>query len=75
MQRDPMTIGLVVMLPLMQLFLDSGFAINTNPHDLPTCVLSADYSQYERTLTVACRRTPAISASARSPRNNRRMRR
>ena len=35
MRRDPMTIGLVVMLPLMQLFL-FGFAINTNPHDLPT---------------------------------------
>src|ERR1700733_10790956 len=56
MQRDPMTIGLVVMLPLMQLFL-FGFAINTNPHDLPTGVLSADHSQYERTLTVALQNT------------------
>ncbi|HTB48062.1 MAG TPA: ABC transporter permease [Acetobacteraceae bacterium] len=56
MQRDPLTIGLVVMLPLMQLFL-FGFAINTNPHDLPTGVLSADHSQYERTLTVALQNT------------------
>jgi ABC-type multidrug transport system permease subunit len=56
MQRDPMTIGLVVMMPLMQLFL-FGFAINTNPHDLPTGVLSADHSQYERTLTVALQNT------------------
>jgi len=56
MQRDPMTIGLVVMLPLLQLFL-FGFAINTNPHDLPTGVLSADHSRYERTLTVALQNT------------------
>jgi ABC-2 type transport system permease protein len=56
MQRDPLTIGLVVMLPLMQLFL-FGFAINTNPHDLPTGVLSADHSTYERTLTVALQNT------------------
>jgi ABC-type multidrug transport system permease subunit len=56
MQRDPFTIGLVVMLPLLQLFL-FGFAINANPHDLPTGVLSADHSQYERTLTVALRNT------------------
>jgi ABC-2 type transport system permease protein len=56
MQRDPLTIGLVVMLPLMQLFL-FGFAINTNPHNLPTGVLSADHSTYERTLTVALQNT------------------
>jgi len=56
MRRDPMTIGLVVMLPLMQLFL-FGFAINTNPHDLPTGVLSADHSTYERTLTAALQNT------------------
>jgi ABC-2 type transport system permease protein len=56
MRRDPLTIGLVVMLPLMQLFL-FGFAINTNPHDLPTGVLSADHSRYERTLTVALQNT------------------
>jgi ABC-2 type transport system permease protein len=56
MRRDPLTIGLVVMLPLLQLFL-FGFAINTNPHDLPTGVLSADHSRYERTLTVALQNT------------------
>jgi ABC-2 type transport system permease protein len=56
MQRDPLTIGLVVALPLLQLFL-FGFAINANPHDLPTGVLSADHSQYERTLTVALQNT------------------
>ena len=56
MRRDPLTVALVVMLPLMQLFL-FGFAINTNPHDLPTGVLSADHSQYERTLTSALQNT------------------
>ena len=52
----PATIGLTVALPLMQLFL-FGFAINTNPHHLPTGLLSADQSRYERTLTAALQNT------------------
>ena len=56
MQRDPMTIGLTVMLPLLQLFI-FGFAINTNPRHLPTGLLSADHSRYERTLTTALQNT------------------
>jgi len=56
MRRDPLTITLVVMLPLMQLFL-FGFAINTNPHNLPTGLLSADHSRYERTLATALQNT------------------
>ncbi|HUB15253.1 MAG TPA: ABC transporter permease [Acetobacteraceae bacterium] len=56
MRRDPMTIGLTVMLPLLQLFL-FGFAINTNPHHLPTGLLSASHSQYERTIVTALQNT------------------
>ena len=36
----------------MQLFL-FGFAINTNPKNLPTGLLSVDHSKYERTLIAA----------------------
>src|ERR1700752_5331102 len=56
MRREPMTIGLTVMLPLLQLFL-FGFAINTNPHHLPTGLLSASHSQYERSIVTALQNT------------------
>ena len=56
MRRDPMTIMLTVMLPLLQLFL-FGFAINTNPHNLPTGLLSASHSEYERTIVSALQNT------------------
>ncbi|HUN42023.1 MAG TPA: ABC transporter permease [Acetobacteraceae bacterium] len=56
MRRDPMTIGLTVMLPLLQLFL-FGFAINTNPHHLPTGLLSASHSEYERSIVTALQNT------------------
>ena len=62
MRRDPTTIALTVAVPLMQLFL-FGYAINANPRHLPTGVLSADHSRYERTLTTALAK-PAISISA-----------
>jgi ABC-type multidrug transport system permease subunit len=56
MRRDRMTIGMTVMLPLLQLFL-FGTAINSNPHNLPTGLLSADHSVYERTLVTALQNT------------------
>ena len=39
MRRDRATVGLTVMLPLIQLFL-FGYAINANPRHLPTGLLS-----------------------------------
>jgi len=56
MRRDRMTVGLTVMVPLLQLFL-FGVAINANPHNLPTGLLSADHSRYERDLVAALRNT------------------
>ena len=52
MRRDPMTIRLTLILPMIQLFL-FGFAINANPRNLPTALVSADHSVYERTLVSA----------------------
>jgi ABC-2 type transport system permease protein len=54
--RDPMTLRLIIALPIMQLFL-FGYAINTNPHNLPTGLLAADHSKYERTLVTALKNT------------------
>ena len=52
MQRDPATIALVVMIPLIQLFL-FGYALNSNPHHLPTGVLTAEHTRYTRDLEAA----------------------
>ena len=52
--RDPITLRFIVALPLMQLFL-FGYAINTNPKNLPTGLLSVDHSKYERTIVTALR--------------------
>src|SRR6516162_6999196 len=52
--RDPITLRFIVALPIMQLFL-FGYAINTNPKNLPTGLLSVDHSKYERTIIAALR--------------------
>ncbi|MGO9007638.1 MAG: ABC transporter permease [Beijerinckiaceae bacterium] len=56
MLRDPITLRFLVVLPIMQLFL-FAYAINTNPKDLPSGVLSLDHSKYERSLIAALQNT------------------
>ncbi len=56
MRRDKATIGLTVMLPLIQLFL-FGYALNANPRHLPTGVLAAEESRYTRDLEAALNNT------------------
>ena len=55
-RRDPMTLRLIIALPVMQLFL-FGYAINTDPKHLPTGLLSSEHSQYVRTIVAALRNT------------------
>jgi ABC-2 type transport system permease protein len=55
-RRDPFTLRLIIALPVMQLFL-FGYAINTDPKHLPTGLLSAEHSKYERTLIAALENT------------------
>ena len=55
-RRDPMTLRLIIALPIMQLFL-FGYAINTDPKHLPTGLLAADHSPYERAIVAALRNT------------------
>jgi ABC-2 type transport system permease protein len=49
LKRDRLTFGMIIGIPVMQLIL-FGFAINSDPKQLPTAVLSADNGVYERTL-------------------------
>jgi ABC-type multidrug transport system permease subunit len=55
-RRDPFTLQMIVALPVMQLFL-FGYAINADPRHLPTGLLSADHSRYERTILAAMKNT------------------
>ncbi|HEX2548180.1 MAG TPA: ABC transporter permease [Gammaproteobacteria bacterium] len=52
MRRDRMTFAMMVGLPLLQLIL-FGFAINTDPKNLPTVIVSADDSVFTRNFTIA----------------------
>lgn len=54
MRRDRLTFGMMVGIPLMQLVL-FGFAINSDPKNLPTAVLVADHGPYGRALLAAIR--------------------
>jgi ABC-2 type transport system permease protein len=55
-RRDPITLRFIIALPIMQLFL-FGYAINANPKNLPTGLLSVEHSKYERTIAAALRNT------------------
>jgi ABC-2 type transport system permease protein len=56
MRRDRLTFGMMVGIPIMQLML-FGFAINADPRDLPTAVMSADQSPFERSFVRALENT------------------
>ena len=49
MRRDRLTFGMMIGVPLLQLTL-FGFAINSNPKNLPTAVVLGDNSPYVQTL-------------------------
>lgn len=55
-RRDPFTLRMIIVLPVLQLFL-FGYAINADPKHLPTGLLSADHSQYERSIVAALHNT------------------
>ena len=63
MKRDRITLGMLVMIPLMQLIL-FGYAINSNPKNLPTVVLDADHSYLSRTFLQGIRNTKYFKLTA-----------
>jgi ABC-2 type transport system permease protein len=52
MRRDKLTFGMMLGIPLLQLVL-FGYAINSDPRNLPTAVISADTGPFGRTLLEA----------------------
>ncbi|MDE2332996.1 MAG: ABC transporter permease [Rhodospirillales bacterium] len=56
LRRDRGMVALTLVLPMIQLFL-FGYAINMNPRHLPTALVSADHSRYERDIVTALENT------------------
>src|SRR5882724_9763040 len=56
LRRDRLTFAMMFGVPIMQLLL-FGYAIDTDPHNLPTAVIAADDSQITRTILSALRNT------------------
>jgi ABC-2 type transport system permease protein len=54
LRRDRLTFGMVVGIPILQLVL-FGYAINSDPKQLPTAVLDADHSAYSRSVVQGLR--------------------
>ncbi len=68
MRRDRMTFAMMLAIPILQLVL-FGYAINTDPRDLPTAVLARDQGPLTRSLVAAVRNTGYfdIAYQVRSP--------
>ena len=56
MRRDRVTIGMLLITPLMQLLL-FGYAINLTPRHLPTVIVSQDHSDFTRQLITGIENT------------------
>lgn len=56
LRRDRLTFAMVIAIPIMQLIL-FGYAINTNPKNLPTVVIASDYSNFTRAFIYGLKNT------------------
>ena len=63
LQRDRLTFGMIIGIPVLQLLL-FGFAINSDPRHLPTAVLSMDNSPYSRSIVAALQNSGYFSLTA-----------
>jgi len=65
-RRDRLTFGMIVGIPVLQLLL-FGFAINTDPKNLPTVVYSADQSIFSRSFVAALENTGYFKVTSLAP--------
>ena len=74
MRRDRITMGMIVGIPLMQLFV-FGFAINLNPRDMPAAIAVGDPGPFARSIVAALENTSYfhIIAETKSPTAARRL--
>jgi len=65
-RRDRLTFAMIVGVPILQLIL-FGYALNSDPHDLPVAVISADNSQFSRSIVAALRESAYFKFTAEPP--------
>jgi len=65
-KRDRLTFGMIVGIPVLQLLL-FGFAINTDPKNLPTVVYAADSSIFSRSFVAALQNTGYFKVTSLAP--------
>ncbi|QDZ29864.1 ABC transporter permease [Noviherbaspirillum sp. UKPF54] len=63
-RRDRLTFAMMVGVPIMQLIL-FGYAINTDPKHLPLAVVSADHSEFSRSLVASLENSSYFRVTAR----------
>ena len=67
LKRDRVSFAMIIMIPLVQLML-FGYAINTNPRNLPTAVLMQESTDLSRSILAALENTkyfhPKLSSLA-----------
>lgn len=56
MRRDRLTFAMIIGIPLLQVVL-FGYAINTDPHELPTAVVDYDRSEFTRSIVAGLSNT------------------
>ncbi len=66
LRRDRLTFAMIIAIPLAQLTL-FGFAINTDPKQMPMAIISADESDITRTLVAALKCTGYFNIVGRLP--------
>ena len=63
LRRDRVSFAMIIMIPLLQLVL-FGYAINTNPRNLPTAVLLQEQSDLGRSILAALQNTKYFKVTA-----------
>ena len=63
LRRDRVSFAMIIMIPLVQLIL-FGYAINTNPRNLPTAVLLQEHSDLARSILAALQNTKYFKVTA-----------
>jgi ABC-2 type transport system permease protein len=66
LKRDRLTFGMIIGIPVLQLLL-FGFAINTDPKNLPTVVFAADTSTFSRSFVAALENTGYFKVKSLAP--------
>jgi ABC-2 type transport system permease protein len=65
-KRDRLTFGMIIGIPVLQLIL-FGYAINTDPKNLPTVVYTADASIFSRSFVAALENTGYFKVTSLAP--------